>query len=181
MEYQCRICLETDKEENLCNPCKCIGTQKYVHKECLNTFREQFYNFHVHRLYCAVCKTEYKIECESFSLTIDTDILDEGEYPLSPVPPSRTKMYEIPTIMFGLNSMVCFFLTRSNYSFIVFTTQFVQGIVQSFQYSYYSKDCFFLCLSIFLLNLMMVYTQYLLIPTNICLSIAVLCRIREIL
>lgn len=186
MDYQCRICLETDDEENLCSPCKCIGTQKYVHKECLNKFREQFYNFHVHRLYCAVCKTEYTIECESFTLTVDTDMsFVDNNFNFSPVPSpvhnSRKKVYEIPSLIFGSNSLVCAFFVRSKYSYILYTIQFLQGVVQSFQYGYYSKDCFCLCLAVFLLILMMVYTQYLLIPTNICLSIAVLCRIREVL
>lgn len=184
MNYQCRICLETDEEENLCSPCKCIGTQKYVHKECLNKFREQFYNFHVHRLYCGVCKTEYTIECESFTLSIDTDmeIIDDDVFPqFSPIHSQKKIVFEIPSFVFGLNSLICLFFIRSQYSFTLYTIQFLQGVVQSFQYAYYSKDCFCLCLAVFLLILMMVYTQYLLIPTNICLSIAVLCRIREVL
>lgn len=183
--YQCRICLDTDEKDNLCSPCKCIGTQKYVHKECLNTFREQFYNFHVHRLYCAVCKTEYTIECESFSLTVNTDMIVDDTFDFSPVHSpnhyQKKKVYEIPSIIFGCNSLVCLFLVRSQYSYILYTVQFLQGLVQSFQYSYYRKDCFFLCVAIFLLVMMMVYTQYFLIPTNICLSIAVWCRIREMI
>jgi E3 ubiquitin-protein ligase DOA10 len=37
----CRICLENDDEENaksgnpFINPCKCIGSMKYVHFKCL--------------------------------------------------------------------------------------------------------------------------------------------------
>ena len=35
----CRICLEEDEIENLIYPCKCSGTNKYVHKRCLNEWR----------------------------------------------------------------------------------------------------------------------------------------------
>ena len=35
----CRICLEEDEKENLIYPCKCTGTNKYVHKRCLNEWR----------------------------------------------------------------------------------------------------------------------------------------------
>lgn len=33
---ECRICLEKDSEEYI-NPCRCKGTIKYVHRECLDT------------------------------------------------------------------------------------------------------------------------------------------------
>ena len=37
--YDCRICLETDHQNNLIAPCDCSGTQKYVHIDCLNQWR----------------------------------------------------------------------------------------------------------------------------------------------
>ena len=57
-EHQCRICLENDSLENLIYPCKCSGNSKYIHKKCLNEWRninhnpENFYR-------CEVCKYNY--------------------------------------------------------------------------------------------------------------------------
>jgi len=41
-EYQkdtCRICLEEDQTEKLFSPCRCSGSSKYVHIDCLNEWR----------------------------------------------------------------------------------------------------------------------------------------------
>lgn len=59
--YQCRICLE--EEENidlLISPCRCSGTSKYVHIDCLKTWRYQDTNapaFHK----CMECNESYII------------------------------------------------------------------------------------------------------------------------
>ncbi|XP_055811016.1 uncharacterized protein LOC129880823 isoform X4 [Solanum dulcamara] len=37
-QFQCRICLETDGGDFIA-PCKCKGTSKYVHRECLDQWR----------------------------------------------------------------------------------------------------------------------------------------------
>ncbi|XP_061973284.1 uncharacterized protein LOC133695353 isoform X4 [Populus nigra] len=37
-QIQCRICLETDGRDFIA-PCKCKGTTKYVHRECLDQWR----------------------------------------------------------------------------------------------------------------------------------------------
>ncbi|KAJ6305415.1 hypothetical protein OIU78_020871 [Salix suchowensis] len=37
-QFQCRICLETDGRDFIA-PCKCKGTTKYVHRECLDQWR----------------------------------------------------------------------------------------------------------------------------------------------
>jgi hypothetical protein len=36
---QCRICLEEDRPEDMIAPCRCKGTQKYVHRDCLDKWR----------------------------------------------------------------------------------------------------------------------------------------------
>lgn len=38
-EKCCRICLEPDERNNLIAPCLCSGTQKWVHRNCLNQWR----------------------------------------------------------------------------------------------------------------------------------------------
>ena len=40
--YQCRICLEEEEDlDKLISPCRCSGTSKYVHIECLKQWRYQ--------------------------------------------------------------------------------------------------------------------------------------------
>lgn len=35
IEKICRFCLDSSDEEDLCSPCKCKGSQKYVHGRCI--------------------------------------------------------------------------------------------------------------------------------------------------
>ena len=39
-EASCRICLESDKIANLCQPCACRGTQAWVHPGCLKKWQQ---------------------------------------------------------------------------------------------------------------------------------------------
>ena len=59
--YQCRICLEEEENlDKLISPCRCSGTSKYVHIECLKQWRYQdidapgFYK-------CMECNEDYII------------------------------------------------------------------------------------------------------------------------
>jgi hypothetical protein len=40
--HQCRICLQEDNIDNLIYPCKCNGYSKYIHRECLNKWRNMY-------------------------------------------------------------------------------------------------------------------------------------------
>jgi hypothetical protein len=66
-EKICRICLE-HTEEPFISPCKCKGTQKYIHRSCLNRWRfkkpENFFE-------CHECKTEYKFNFSNSLTRID--------------------------------------------------------------------------------------------------------------
>ena len=62
----CRICLEEDNIKNMISPCLCRGSNKYVHKECLNQWRRLSDNQEQINQ-CPTCKFEYHIE------TIDVD------------------------------------------------------------------------------------------------------------
>tara|TARA_B110000902_G_C14271131_1_gene573198 strand:- start:1157 stop:1942 length:786 start_codon:yes stop_codon:yes gene_type:complete len=59
-DYNCRICLEEDLQDNLIAPCDCSGTQKYIHTECLNKWRlvnldnEKYSS-------CEICKRDFII------------------------------------------------------------------------------------------------------------------------
>lgn len=34
--HTCRICLSEDEQRDMISPCACIGTNKYIHRKCLN-------------------------------------------------------------------------------------------------------------------------------------------------
>jgi hypothetical protein len=70
MNNNCRICFEEDVYPNLISPCLCSGNIKYVHRNCLDNWRnipssndKNFYS-------CEICK-------EEFILEINDDFTDE--------------------------------------------------------------------------------------------------------
>jgi hypothetical protein len=68
----CRICLQEDNIKNLISPCLCRGSNKYIHRECLNQWRRLSDNQEQNNK-CPTCKFEYHIEtinvdnCKCFS------------------------------------------------------------------------------------------------------------------
>lgn len=54
----CRICFEGDIVKNLCSPCACDGSMKYVHKECLGKWLS---TSHSNKNTCETCAKEYNI------------------------------------------------------------------------------------------------------------------------
>ena len=56
----CRICLEDDCINNMIHPCKCTGSSKYVHKNCLNEWRNITSN-RDNQYKCEICNHIYKI------------------------------------------------------------------------------------------------------------------------
>lgn len=57
---QCRICLDEElKRSDVIAPCKCSGTQKYVHRTCLESWREVNKNNHLYSE-CQLCKFKYR-------------------------------------------------------------------------------------------------------------------------
>ena len=55
----CRICLVEYDTDELISPCKCSGTSKYVHKECLQMWIEKSSN-QLAKKQCMECKYEYQ-------------------------------------------------------------------------------------------------------------------------
>jgi hypothetical protein len=55
---ECRICLEDNKPENLIRPCRCDGTSKWVHRDCLDNWRATSAN-DIAFTSCLECKFEY--------------------------------------------------------------------------------------------------------------------------
>jgi hypothetical protein len=58
--HMCRICLDDDNLDNLIYPCKCKGSSKYVHKNCLNEWRTTSENQDNFKR-CELCHHEYEI------------------------------------------------------------------------------------------------------------------------
>ncbi|KAJ7945358.1 Zinc finger protein [Quillaja saponaria] len=58
-EIQCRICLETEGRDFIA-PCKCRGTSKYVHRECLDHWRAVKEGFAF--AHCTTCKAPYHLQ-----------------------------------------------------------------------------------------------------------------------
>lgn len=55
-QNQCRICLETDGRDFIA-PCKCKGSSKYVHRQCLDHWRAVKEGFAF--AHCTTCKAQY--------------------------------------------------------------------------------------------------------------------------
>ena len=64
----CRICLDQDLSTNLVAPCKCAGTQRYVHPNCLGRWQQTMLDSILENPEtlspervekCYVCKTRY--------------------------------------------------------------------------------------------------------------------------
>ena len=63
---ECRICFENDNsEENpLLSPCRCSGTSKYVHLNCIQTWRRANINTQ-YLTKCRECREKYqKVDIE---------------------------------------------------------------------------------------------------------------------
>lgn len=63
----CRYCFDDETENNkLITPCKCKGSAKYIHEECLNNWIFQLIQGNMEKK-CEVCKYVFKIEITSKS------------------------------------------------------------------------------------------------------------------
>jgi hypothetical protein len=70
----CRICLESEEGKKMISPCKCTGSQKFVHQKCLAKWQEmkmlkvlkypELYQLSDIKI-CDVCKSK----CEVFSVS----------------------------------------------------------------------------------------------------------------
>ena len=60
-EEACRFCFEGPEADNpLINPCKCIGSMKYVHVRCIKTWRRNTTNHEwIHK--CQLCLEDYEV------------------------------------------------------------------------------------------------------------------------
>lgn len=63
---ECRICYNLDYTKNLISPCKCMGSMKYVHQNCIKHFIETTQNEYF-QTYCYVCNSKYDFICIELS------------------------------------------------------------------------------------------------------------------
>lgn len=55
-DYKCRICMDLgDLEAEMCIPCECMGSIKYIHVTCLKEWIKE-----KRKISCELCKTNYK-------------------------------------------------------------------------------------------------------------------------
>jgi hypothetical protein len=73
----CRICYDTEKENNLLiHPCRCTGSVKYVHEECLKTWLLST-NEDLNNRACELCHTTFQMEYKIISYFSLREICDE--------------------------------------------------------------------------------------------------------
>lgn len=71
----CRICLETDFTESTISPCRCSGSLKYIHEDCLKTWLATKHK-DLHNVKCEICHTGFlmsfsvRTKC-SMNMTLD--------------------------------------------------------------------------------------------------------------
>lgn len=63
-QIQCRICLESDGRDFIA-PCKCKGTSRYVHRECLDQWRAVKEGFAF--AHCTTCKAPYYLRVHALA------------------------------------------------------------------------------------------------------------------
>jgi len=63
-EKTCKYCLENETENDLISPCDCKGTQKWVHRTCLDKWRTTISLdiFHDHFYQCELCYKKFQFE-----------------------------------------------------------------------------------------------------------------------
>lgn len=64
---QCRFCLDEDQRLNLISPCSCKGSAKYVHRECLDSWRTSSNNPR-NISTCPTCQFKYQTKRRSASV-----------------------------------------------------------------------------------------------------------------
>jgi hypothetical protein len=57
-DKQCRICLEKEPEQELISPCRCRGGSRFIHRQCLQQWRQENVNESYFR--CNECRFEYQ-------------------------------------------------------------------------------------------------------------------------
>lgn len=121
----CRFCLleEESKQDPLWTPCKCKGSVKYIHKQCLiewlKVAPEQ------HRYYCQLCLTHY----------VFPRLWSRETYPYTYLPGERVMIFNpaiIITIVIFLYSM--YYIYYININTIQIDTEYIVSVLSPHQF-----------------------------------------------
>ena len=97
-EKICRICFEEETPTNkLIRPCKCKGTQRYIHYDCLMTWIQLNITNPEKRDYCDVCKYKFKYNTE------ETYIYDQNLNNQTTINNNNLQLEDIPNINYNFN------------------------------------------------------------------------------
>jgi E3 ubiquitin-protein ligase MARCH1/8 len=67
-ENICRVCLEPEFDNNvLIAPCRCIGSAKYIHEECLKTWLLSL-DEDIANTYCEICSEKFSMKYDIISI-----------------------------------------------------------------------------------------------------------------
>ena len=86
---ECRICLDVDTLDKFISPCRCNGSLKWVHEECLQTWRSG------------------NVENDSFTICE----ICNAEYMLTRYEPMETHIIQITSCPFYFEIIVCMLIT----------------------------------------------------------------------
>lgn len=77
-EIACRICMEgTSESHPLIHPCKCSGSVKHIHEECLKTWISSHAE-DIDKSACEICKTPFVMEVKMIVKCSPREALDDG-------------------------------------------------------------------------------------------------------
>jgi len=149
---QCRFCLEDDVKDNLISPCKCNGSIKYIHRECLNDWikinPEMFYQ-------CPTCKYYYYYKPKNYFeftlVLISKYILFHSRKffmifsLINQILGYNNYTFHLPIITGSLSSLVLFYFIYSKISYFKLSLFILFGYLYFYSYFYlfFFLNCFF--------------------------------------
>ena len=71
-QKECRVCFGTENQDDFINPCRCSGTSKWIHRECLSQWRSLTTNPEAYTK-CMECHTEYRFSSENEEIKLCED------------------------------------------------------------------------------------------------------------
>lgn len=158
-EDACRFCFEGPEAGNpLINPCKCIGSMKYVHVQCIKKWRRNTTNREwIHK--CQLCLEDYEV----FLRWQKED--NPRQVPLLLFLTERHAAVSAMLFYFHLTFLSLIPITMdqnpATNSLTVHTIQQVKSPYSNLQYLYFTRTSYYLYLSLLaLLTVSYAYTYY---------------------
>ena len=64
-QRQCRVCLAEGGSERMVTPCRCSGSQAFVHARCLRQWQESLHKENRPCHTCSICKSPYTVQYQA--------------------------------------------------------------------------------------------------------------------